>query len=304
MNPEEKPQEAQEAVDQSSPLKQIRTYQGDVANALHTQHESIVSIKRAEVVRTETVKKEAEKTSPQEVREARESSRTGILLTLGIGLFLLLGAGGGYIAYKGYKTKIAVPVAITIPNAFLATDSLVNFNALSLNRDGILQAVQTELAKTTNGIEQIELRKGEGNNANLLYTEGFFAILQTHSPSSLIRAFDPLFMLGTLGTPKHTFLLIKLDSYENAYAGMLDWEHNLALDILPLFTSPEIAASFPSDTLFTDITIQNKDARILKDQNGKTVLLYSFFDNLLVITDTEETFKSLMTRLNSEKLTR
>jgi len=301
MNPDEKPLEV---VDPSSPLKQIRTYQGDVANALHTQHESIVSIQRAEVARSATNQETKKSASPEDI-EARESSRTGILLSLGILILLLLGTGGGYYAYIGYKAKIAVPTAIAIPNAFFGTDTLINFNALTLTRESLIQAVLTEQAKTTGGIEQIELRKGEGDTANLLYTEGFFAILQTHAPSSLIRAFDPLFMFGTLGTPKHTFLLIKLDSYENAYAGMLEWERDLALDILPLFGNAETVASIPSDTPFVDITIQNKDARILKSPNGKTVLLYSFFDNnMLIIADNEETLKSLMTRLTSEKLTR
>ncbi|CAN5132884.1 hypothetical protein BH11PAT3_BH11PAT3_1290 [soil metagenome] len=301
MNPDEKPPEG---IDPSSPLKQIRTYQGDVANALHTQHESIVSIQRAEVARTAEVKLARKPESLQNI-EAKESSQSGIFLSLGIILLLALGAGGGYYAYTGYKTKTAVPVVTVIPNAFFGTDSLTNFNALNLTRESLIQAVLIEQAKTTGGIEQIELRKGEGDTANLLYTEGFFAILQSHAPSSLLRAYDPLFMFGTLGTPKHMFLIIKLDSYENAYAGMLEWEHSIALDILPLFGSAETVASVPSDTPFVDITIQNKDARILKSPNGKTVLLYSFFDNnMLIIADNEETLKSLMTRLASEKLTR
>jgi len=326
MNPEEQKPQA------SSPLKQIRTFQGDVAEALKNQNESVVSIQRAEVKRAErkieepvvekadflkpvTITPEVARTAPpKEVKtltseqiEQRKSIKSGILLFLGIIVLVALGAGGAWFGYKQYKTKVAVPIATEFENKFLSTDNFIDTDALTLKRESLIKLVRGELEKTGfKGIEQIELHKGSNIDAPLLPTETFLTLIQSHAPGSLIRAFNPLFMLGTIGeNPKHTFILIKLDSFENAYAGMLKWEPNLADDLLPFFAPEEVTSTLPSNTLFTDVTIQNKDARVLKDPAGTSVLLYSFYDNsILVITDSEETLRTLITRLNSEKLTR
>ena len=332
MNPDEpKPQPG------PSPLKQIRTFQGDVAEALRNQNESLVSIQRAEVKRDTrpseppkkveppvekanflkpvTITPSAARTAPEEPRkpitveqaEEKQNIKSGILLFLGTILLIGLGGYGAWYGYELYTAKISVPIATEFDNKFLSTDSFVDHDALTLNRDSLIQLVQAELLKNSGkGIEQIELHKGAAENPPLLPTESFLALLQSHAPGNLVRALDPLFMLGTIGAgPKSSFILIKLDSFENAYDGMLKWEINMADDLLPLFAPEAVVQSVPSNTTFSDVTIQNKDARILKDPNGNTVLLYSFYDNqILVITDTEETLRTLITRLNSEKLTR
>ncbi len=332
MNPDE-----QQPKPAPSPLKQIRTFQGDVAEALKNQNESLSSIQRAEVMREEkrreepvkkydpvekanflkpvTITPTAARTAPEEPRksipveqaEEKQNIKSGILLFLGTLLLIGLGGYGAWYGYGLYKAKIAVPIATEFDNKFLSTDTFVEYDALTLNRDSLIQLVQKEVEKTSGkGIEQIQFHKGKAENPPLLPTESFLALIRSHAPASLIRAFDPLFMLGTIGTaPKSSFMLIKLDSFENAYAGMLKWEPSLADDLLPLVASQTVVQTVPSNSQFSDITIQNKDARILKDPSGNTVLLYSFYDNqILVITDNEETLRTLITRLNSEKLTR
>lgn len=332
MNPEEKEKPSPAAPSEShfppapheaSPLKQIRTFQGDVAEALHTQNESIVSIQQHEVARRMEAKKEAplppverpEVEAPivrplpvetPEEREEREVRTSGFKLLGGIIFLVLLGAGGGWYAYKGYRQKTFVPVVEIVPNRFLTTDSLINIDVVPLARETFIQNIQAERTTSRSGIEQIELKKGEGVNSPLMTTSAFLDFLQARAPGSLVRAFNPLFMMGLLsGNPRHTFLIIKLDSFENAFPGMLGWEKFLADDLLPLFAADAIVKNLPSDTVWKDITIQNKDARVLKDSTGTTVLLYSFFDNnRLLITDSEETLRTLITRLTSEKLSR
>lgn len=290
----------------SSPLKQIRTFQGDVANALKNQNESLVSIQRAEVSRN--MERAENRPLTEEEKAHKRSITSGILLAFGIILLIGLGGAGSWYAYRSYKTKTAVPETVVVPNMFFHTDTVLHNNALSISRESMILAIQIEKQNTTGPlIEQFQLHTGEGPTAPLLSTEGFLSLMMSHAPNTLVRAFNPLFMLGTIGTnPRHTFLLIKLDSYENAFPGMLAWEESLADDLLPLFASQPVVESLPPQTPFVDTTIQNKDARVLKDPStGQTILLYSFFDNsVLIITDSEETLRSIVTRLNSEKLTR
>ena len=113
-------------------------------------------------------------------------------------------------------------------------------------------------------------------------------------------------MLGVLGgEPNDTFLLMRVDSYENAFAGMLDWEKNLKEDLLPLFQPEELIATIPNDAVFHDVTIKNKDARALTDAGGKSVLIYSFYNqNLLIITTTESALRTITSQLDTEALAR
>jgi len=292
-------------------LKQIRTYQGDVSEALKNQNESLVSIRRAELVKEGGGNEFAPRRTPEEEAE-RKSMQKMILLVVGTILLLILGGIGAWYAYTSYKSKSALPAVVVIPNQLISSELTADLKVSGLARDSFISAFDLEKNNEikNNSVEQIQLKK-VSTSTPLVTTEEFLNILNTKAPANLVRAFNPLFMLGLIGdtilassTP-HTFIIIKLDSFENAYAGMLSWEKNMADDLLPLFVSEDIYSSFPSNTLFQDITLQNKNARALKDEKGNTVLLYSFFDNnLLIITDNESSLRTILVRLNTGKLSR
>ncbi len=301
MNPEE-----------NSPLKQIRTFQGDVAEALKNQGESVMSIRRAELTKQGGGNEFAPQPTPQEELEKKSREKI-ILLIVGTFILIALGGVGMWYAYSGYKEKTALPTVIVIPNKFISTETSSEINVSGLARETFFSAFNleknTEVKNAT--LKQVQLIKDYATTTRLIKTTEFFDILNTKAPSSLIRALNPMFMFGVIGdtsdassTP-HTFIIFKSDSFENTYAGMLGWEKNMSEDLLPLFVSEDISLNFPSDTPFIDSTIQNKDARTLKDTSGKTVMLYSFFDNnILIITDNESSLRTLVIKLNADKLSR
>jgi len=131
-------------------------------------------------------------------------------------------------------------------------------------------------------------------------------ILETDAPGSLVRNLKPVFMFGSLGGENiSSFMIIQLASFENAFAGMLDWESTLASDVGPIFPSAERLKNVTSLTAFQDITDKNKDARVLYDPDGQEVLLYSFLNNdILIITDSIETLHTIISRLTAESLVR
>ncbi len=357
-------------------LKQIRTFQGDMAEALKNKGESVVTLAEREQVKQITKKKEAllpkqkevvqparpfqeyskppepvihEFTppppqkqappppaptpapayqpyqgaqpvprstsfiSPQETTDGESHVGRRILLVLGTCILLALGGAGSWYAYTQYRVKTALPVIAIAPNQFLTPQSVFGVNTTSTDRAKLINIIRTErtTALPSAALHEIELREGQGTGAPLVTTEHFLVrYLESPAPGSLIRSFDPLFMLGTLGGATgeinaHTFLIIKLDSFENAFPGMLVWESTMARDILPLFATDDSIGRVASSTIFADVTIQNKDARVLKDVNGKTVLLYSFYDNnLLIITDNELSLRQLVSALNAKKTVR
>lgn len=165
--------------------------------------------------------------------------------------------------------------------------------------------------------------------------ERFFDRLGTRAPGRLLRAIGPDMTVGRAGgTP---FIVTLSNSYETAFAGMLEWEPFMAED-LPFITKeptpaeepvlpvePVTASSTASSTVaatttvatstasttpvivpptpepvWKDIIVKNKDVRALVAHDGEILLLYAFpKDGLLVITQTREAFMLVVDALSA-----
>ncbi len=283
-------------MDEETPLKQIRTFQGDVAEALERQRESLVSIQRAEYLRKNT-------TQSSDLITSENTKRRTDLFFLFLGSFVLFSVGlvGSWYAYNEFVRRSSTPIITTPANRFIATNTKVDLPITANSRE-------TLIAMLSNATENIP--SGELRHINLpLPTNKFLETLESRAPGNLVRALNPLFMIGAFGKSPTTdwtsiFLIFKLDSFENTYSGMLEWEKYLGQDIGPLFATAPLLKNVPIESSFTDIIDRNKDIRILV-LNNKTVLLYTFFDNnMLIITDNIETLRILLDRLTREKLSR
>lgn len=296
-----------------SPLKQIRTYQGDVAEALRNQEESLVSIRAAEKARQELIQKASPAMGTTASPAAHRNWVTPILFITSI---ILLGAAGvgAWFSYQTYLEKTAVPTTTIPDNRFLPVAGSTDIDASSLSREGLIALAQTdrETPPPDGNVRHLVLRKGNLDTSPLTTTTEFLLLLGTRAPASLVRAFDPLFMFGTLGLPAQageapasTVLLVKLDSYENSFAGMLEWERTLKEDLVPVFVSRDELAQVPADAAFTDMTIRNKDVRVLHDANGKSALVYTFYNqSLLLVASREDALRTLIAVLDAQALTR
>ena len=282
---------------EETPLKQIRTFQGDVAEALEKQRESLVSIQRAEQLK----KSSSGASNTPEITEKRKQF---FYLLVGSFFFLILGIVGAWYAYNEFLRKTATPEIALPENRFISANTEMRIDVLGASRETLISS----LTGATEGVPRGELKHvvlnkilGE-EETELLTTSEFFKALESQAPGNLVRAFEPLFMYGALG--ESAFLIIKLASFENAFAGMLNWEKNLSQDIGPLFATRGLLRSLPLEPVFSDVTDRNKDIRMLSLEN-QTVLLYSFFGNdILIITDNLETLRTLIDRLTQEKLSR
>jgi hypothetical protein len=76
---------------------------------------------------------------------------------------------------------------------------------------------------------------------------------------------------------------------------MLKWEKDMPSDLEKIFEIPKDNST--TTKVFIDEAIRNKDLRVLKDINNKTVLVYSFIDkNTLVITKNENLFNAILAK--------
>ncbi len=284
-------------------LKQIRTFQGDVAEALGRQEESLVSIQRHEQARQDP------RNSPEAITR-RKKQQQFVLFFLGSIVLFAIAGGGAWYTYQEFVRKSATPIIAGPDNRFFSTNNSQELLVATSTRTNFLTLLQGATGGVPAGTLSHIVVKRRTTVDELVSTEWFFKTLAIRAPGSLVRAFDPLFMFGAVGTestttPSSVFLIIKLSSFENAYAGMLDWENGIVQDLGPLFKTSEKLMGVSSEATFLDLTDKNKDMRVLVTTEGEVLLIYSFFENeYLIITDDLTTMRTLIDRLTREKLSR
>ncbi|HEY4528256.1 MAG TPA: hypothetical protein VJJ48_00310 [Candidatus Paceibacterota bacterium] len=256
----------------SSELKQIRTYQGDVAEALEKQKESLYSIQERE--------RAARNIIPEEEKKPLKRSLT---LLLSGALFIVLGGAGSWLAYNEFLRKITPSEPVVPANRFINAEDSAELDIFTLSHDSFIESVST-LRSTP--LKHIVL-KSDIHSATI---SNFLKVLQIEAPGNLVRALESEFMLGSVGNK--FFLIFKVKSFENAFAGMLAAEE-------------EVVKSIGSQSVFRDVVFRNKDTRVLYDPSGKPLFLYSFLEkDYLVITEDPDTLSTIIERLTREKLTR
>lgn len=289
-----------------SSLKQIRTFQGDVANALQNQKESLFSIQK-----TEQLKRSA----GGFVEEPAASGGGGktLMLVLGSLVLVFLGLGGVWLGYGEYIERSSPPVIIAPQNRFIAVQDELEINFASTTEETLVAMIGEKSSEVPEGsITHLVMRQGSWAGAPLATTAEFLNRLNTEAPSTLVRALDPLFMIGAYRAPgsnagESRFVIFKLISFDNAFPGMLAWEKTLPRDIGGIFANSEELKTIEVEPVFKDVISRNKDVRVLSGSGTTTepVLLYSFFNNkMLIITDSLETLRILMDRLTQELLSR
>jgi hypothetical protein len=103
---------------------------------------------------------------------------------------------------------------------------------------------------------------------------------------------------------KDFFLLLKVRSSTDVFASLRAWENKMFLDLYGLFgltLSSETSYLLTKD--FDNGVVQNRNARILYDNEGEIVMMYIFADdNSIVITNTKEAAREIILRLASSEI--
>jgi hypothetical protein len=308
-----------------STLKPIRTFQDDIAQRVQKRDTSVVSIVSAEQDRQNADRIESARTKEKPERSARTSYSIGTYVKIALsGLFIGVSIAGlaffGYVALQ-QNTQI---VADTLPE-YVFSEMQTRVDITGQSRREFMNTLLAEKEKVSLRLGAISylyltlttrLPDG-GERVNLLSSTEFFERVEAEVSGSLTRSLEPMMMLGVhVFDGNQPFLIFSVNFFENAFAGMLQWEDELQIDLAPLFgpalvTQPRpvtgtstgmIQPSAPGTGQFTDEIIRNKEVRVLRNANGKIILLYGFVDrNTLVITTNEFTFAEIVTRLSSRR---
>jgi len=164
-----------------------------------------------------------------------------------------------------------------------------------------------------NQINSSEIQNGEvegiylSNNKKPIGFREFINIIRGNIPLDKITFLSDNFLLGindttnsiTFKPNKNLFFILQMRSISDVFSAMKIWENKMFLDLygfLGILINTDNNYLLTKD--FEDGIVQNKNARILKDNDGNIVLMYVFVnDTSILITNSEDTAKEIITRL-------
>lgn len=297
--------ENQTQINKKDNLKNLRTYQTDMADTVRTNEVSVIKVALAEQNKheQEDLYRKVEGTPIKKIFWF-----IGGLIIIGIAVY------GSYFLIK-QKAKNNIPMQIAKEETIISYDEI---SPLSIGpTDNLINKIDTtkNLSSASNkndSIKYIPIEENINETKTKLSVKEIFTRLEFRAPSSLVRSLSDSYMIGTYtksaneeaSSQPSLFFIFQSKDYEYTYAGMLEWEKTLASDALNLFklntTENKIQISARS---WKDIIINNKDVRVFSNEDKKPILYYLFIDKEnLVITDNSDTLKEITSRLSIKNI--
>jgi hypothetical protein len=303
----------------------MHTYSSDFSKRIDTKSASTFSVLAAE---------QDSQTKTAAVLSTPKKSPVKAIVAVATGILLLALAGGGIFAtYQFVMTMRNTPIAsLTVPSIVFADEyrelSGVGYDLMSAfasSANGALvpgNVLVTYILSDASGEDGTILRSPAGGAA-------FVRALQIPAPDILLRNIAEESTTGVINAGGNTtpFFALRVDSYERTYAGILTWEPLMHRDLAPLYplypvestpiieetvatttatstttsTTPVFTTEAPARTRFEDAIVANHDVRILRDTQGRSLILYGYANKrtLLIVRD-EASFEALLARLKAE----
>ncbi len=281
------------------PIQQLRTYESDVADAMKSTHATVAKVVIAQ-------QKKEEKQKPPEFAPApKKTSQVGkntFLLAVSLLLVIAGLAALGTFIYAFMKHEVPVQNP-TLNTAIINVDTVHSVRVLP--EDNLFEVIRTAMQNSKPGLNNYNLIQGSTTASKIqnetLSIEEVMTRLAPNAPSWLARSLKKDYVIGSSNNSSyHPFIILKTDSYENGFSGMLKWESTIASDLQPLL---ETASTTPLTGTFKDVVIKNKDVRHLS-YGTQDILFYSLPDkDTIIITTDEATLIELFNRLTATKFT-
>ena len=268
----------------------VRTYTSDIEEALRKENGSVVKIAIDEQKKKDYLSLEPKKNRFWVIISI-------VLFVIGLGVIIILlipkKETGGVLK----NTPIIKPI--------IASEIIKNIDIAGVDKDRIMRFIADELNNNTlrlDVVENINLVENISLGEQPIETSRFLHLIGSRVPPPLLRSLDDYFMIGLYAFDgNNLFVLFKTSSYENTFAGMLDWESEIFGEFYQMFNidvSGERSELF--NKKFKDIFVRNRDARAIIDENGEVVLMYLFINkNTIIITRDENSLLEVITRLGN-----
>lgn len=272
----------------------VETYADDMAKAIESGEGGVVR----KIIQEQEEKEIVKETLSIEGKKNKIFIFSGILLVLlTFSIFYLI-----FVFRDKVFTTTVEPKFV--PMIFLDKTNIVD--ATGLTKEKLVNTV-------LNQINYSEIQNGEvegiylANNKKPIGFREFINNIRGNIPLDKITFLSDNFLLGINDTvnsvssepSKNLFFLLQMRSISDIFPAMKIWENKMFLDLHGFFDIPiNVDNNYLLTKDFEDGIVQNKNARILKDNDGNIVLMYVFVnDTSILITNSEDTSKEIITRL-------
>ncbi|MCI0566003.1 hypothetical protein L0Y46_02275 [bacterium] len=273
-------------------ISPIHTYRSDIEQEVKKQKTSFVSIVAAE---------QRKRAEHRPVLKEKKRTNTALLM---LSIFFIAASIGvaGFSYYANIKKNGGVLPVQGPPQSIIFADTYTEFDVTNTTSNDLVRTVSSHIQNKNillDSVENLYFTRIENGMRRELAAQEFFDSAGLNTPSRFRSAIEGRFMLGMHAfNGNQPFFIFKTILFENAFAEMLSWEATIAREVMPVF-----GLGAPDRDLqnkkFRDLVIKNKDVRVLEDNGGRTVLLYSFVNrDTLIITTSEDTFLEIVARIS------
>lgn len=276
----------------------LRTFKGDMARAIERG-----------ASQTSIVLAEEERRRAMGASIPDQQSILPLRLVMWVGSVVLILGGLGILGYTFIVPYFSTPasvVSVAQVSSILPAEETRAVDVSGMRSVQIVNALSQVIQTSSSSTDMLHIyftKSGTGTSTPVrISAQEWQQTVEPRMPLTLTRTLSSNFMYGVLRGPEPSgFLILSVESPSSALSGMLAWEKTLANDMIPLITGGDSAAS--SGFSFQDRILRNLDTRILTDETGKQVLLYSVLSGkkYVVITRDQTTFDDLITRLASPR---
>ena len=316
-------------------VKPLQTYQGDIESLVGEKQVSVVSIAAAEAERRGTQPLNEEQQAEQQDARRALLKKAAVIATSVVLATSALGVG----AYIFIRMQ-PVPLAQQMPAPFAVVDDTKTVEMRDNESRAELMQALVDAKKDTllslGLVARLLVAKPSVLGDGTITEVGAPEFLQTLAPSippELVRTLEPRMLLGLHSFDENqAFIILKADSYDVAYRGMLAWEATMRGDLSPLFVrtpavrarveTPAVVATTSSTTAsttpiveepvqpvplfagnFIDQIVENHDARVILNREGDILLLWTFLDrSTIVVTTNTQTLRELISRISQASI--
>src|ERR1035437_6836554 len=265
----------------------VRTYTEDMAEVLENDTQGLV---KKIIHGAKEHEQERENLSP-------ESKKNKFFMIVSILLIVLAVITLSFFILKNNVSNTVPVLKQFVPIIFNDQSTYIEVSAL--NRDEIIQTVLNEVNATkaqVGGVEGIYLTE----NKQMIGLRRFIALItSSFIPGDNTLFVNDNFLMGAVNND--FFILLKVRSTADVFNSLRLWEPKLLTDLHGFFgIDVSSGTSYLFKKEFQDGIVENKNARILYDSNGKIVMMYIFADdNSVIITGSQEAAHEIVLRLAS-----
>ena len=285
--------------DEKTENKIVQTYAEDMAKVIENDTEGLVK----KIIHGEEEHQAEKKNLSPESRKNKLFMFISILL-----VFLALVTLSFFFFRKDINVveveKQFVPIIFNDQSTFI--------EVLGLNKDEIAQTVLNQVNATEvkkGGVEGIYLTE----NKQIIGLRRFISLIKgKFVPGNNTLFVNDNFLMGVVNNDEALakrdgtgfFILLKVRSIADIFDSLRTWENNIITDLhgfLGINISRDTNYLFSKN--FEDGIVENKNARMLYDKDGKLVVMYILADdNSVIITDSQNSAHEIMLRLASGQL--